>query len=405
MPGFVCRIGSASGEVFQQEVMGIDAGSVSKQLEDKGYTVFSVKPQKPWEQYLSIFSPKRKSVKMATFITFNQEFSALVNAGLPILTAIELLLQRKRSPLFQRMLEDVRDEVKTGASLSQAFANRGDYFPKLYPATIASGERTGEIVKVIKRYLFYMETVQAIKKKLTSAMIYPAILLTMSIGLIVLLMTVIVPKFANLFMGAGAQLPAITRIVLAISWVFQKGWPFGLAACFAVPVIIKMINAKPGGKLKLAKLRMKIPVVGTNIQRYNIAQFSRTLGTLVSGGIPLVQALDIVADAMSNELFKVELKKARNRVMEGESLWASLEATGIVTPLAVEMVQVGEATGALSDMLEQISNFYDQELGTAVERFMALLEPLVLVIMAVLIAFVVLSVYMPLFSMYNLVSG
>lgn len=405
MPGFICRIGSASGEVFQQEVMGIDAGSVSKQLEDKGYTVFSVKAQRPWEQYLSIFSPKRKSVKMATFITFNQEFSALVNAGLPILTAIELLLQRKRSPLFQRMLEDVRDEVKTGASLSQAFANRGDYFPKLYPATIASGERTGEIVKVIKRYLFYMETVQAIKKKLTSAMIYPAILLTMSIGLIVLLMTVIVPKFAALFMGAGAQLPMITRIVLSVSWVFQKGWPFGLAACFAAPVVIKMINAKPGGKLKLAKLRMKIPVFGTNIQRYNIAQFSRTLGTLVSGGIPLVQALDIVADAMSNELFKVELKKARNRVLEGESLWASLEATGIVTPLAVEMVQVGEATGALSDMLEQVSNFYDQELGTAVERFMALLEPLVLVIMAVLIAFVVLSVYMPLFSMYNLVSG
>jgi type IV pilus assembly protein PilC len=405
MPSFICRLGSASGEVIQQEIMGLDAASVSRQFEDKGYTVFSVKAQKPWEQYLSMFSPKRRTVKMANFITFNQEFAALINAGLPILTALELLLQRKRSPLFHRMLEDVREEVKTGASLSQAFANRGDFFPKLYPATIASGERTGEIVKVIKRYLFYMETVQAIKKKLSSAMIYPAILLTMSIGLIVLLMTVIVPKFASLFVGAGAKLPLITRIVLSISWVFQKGWPFGVAAIFVLPIIIKMINSKPGGKLKLAKLRMKIPVMGRNIQRYNIAQLSRTLGTLVSGGIPLVQALDIVADAMSNELFKVELKKARNRVMEGESLWASFEATGIMTSLAVEMVQVGEATGALSDMLEQVSNFYDQELSTSVDRLMALLEPLVLVVMAVLIAFVVLSVYMPLFSMYNIVGN
>ncbi|HNQ77582.1 MAG TPA: type II secretion system F family protein [Acidobacteriota bacterium] len=405
MPGFVCRIGSSSGDVVQQEITGVDAASVSKQLEDKGYTVFSVKPKQPWEQYLAMFSPKRKSVKMSTFITFNQEFAALINAGLPILTALELLLQRKRAPLFQRMLEDVREEVKTGASLSQAFANRGDYFPKLYPATIASGERTGEIVKVIKRYLFYMETVQAIKKKMTSAMIYPVILMTMTVGLIVLLMTVIVPKFATLFAGAGAELPTITKIVLGISWVFQKGWPFALAAAFASPIIIKMIGSKPEGRLKLAKLRMKIPVFGTNIQRYNIAQFSRTLGTLVSGGIPLVQALDIVADAMSNELFKVELKKARTKVLEGESLWASLEATGIVTPLAIEMVQVGEATGALSDMLEQVSNFYDQELSTSVERLMALLEPIMLIIMAVLVAVVVLSVYMPLFSMYNLVSG
>ncbi len=405
MPGFVCRIGSSSGEVIQQEITGVDAASVSRQLEDKGYTVFSVKAKQPWEQYLAMFSPKRKSVKMSTFITFNQEFAALINAGLPILTALELLLQRKRAPLFQRMLEDVREEVKTGASLSQAFANRGDYFPKLYPATIASGERTGEIVKVIKRYLFYMETVQAIRKKMTSAMIYPLILMTMTVGLIILLMTVIVPKFATLFAGAGAELPLITRVVLGISWVFQKGWPFALAAAFAAPIVLKMIESKPEGRLRLAKLRMRIPVFGTNIQRYNIAQFARTLGTLVSGGIPLVQALDIVADAMSNELFKVELKKARTRVLEGESLWGSLEATGIVTPLAIEMVQVGEATGALSDMLEQVSNFYDQELSTSVERLMALLEPLMLIIMAVLVAVVVLSVYMPLFSMYNLVSG
>ncbi|NMB99530.1 MAG: hypothetical protein GYA35_04525 [Thermoanaerobaculaceae bacterium] len=150
---------------------------------------------------------------------------------------------------------------------------------------------------------------------------------------------------------------------------------------------------------------MKIPVFGTNIQRYNIAQSSRTLGTLVSGGIPLVQALEIVSDAMSNEVFKVELKKIKNKVLEGESLWSSMEKSGIMTPLTVEMVQVGESTGALSDMLEQVSSFYDQELSTSVERFMALLEPLILVFMAFIIAVIVLSVYMPLFSMYNLVSG
>lgn len=405
MPSYICRIGTPSGEIKEQEFIGIDAESVRKQLEDKGFVVFSIKTKNPLMNYLSVLSLKRRRVKMSDFITFNQEFAALVNAGLPILTALELLLQRKRSPLFQKMLQDVKEDVKTGASLSQAFANRGDYFPRLYSATIASGERTGEVVKVIKRYLFYVETVQAIKKKLVSAMIYPIILFGMSVALIFLLIGFIVPKFATLFIGAGAKLPLITRIVLSISAIFKKGFPFFLLLFLLIPIFLKIISSDSKGRLILARLRLKIPIIGTNIQRYNIAQFSRTLGTLIAGGIPLVQALDIVADAMSNELFKVELKRIKDKVLQGESLWASMETSEIITPLAVEMVQVGESTGALSEMLDQVSTFYDQELTTAVERFMALLEPMILVFMAVIIAFIVLSVYMPLFTMYNIIGG
>lgn len=405
MPTFVCRFGAASGEVVEQQLVGVDQRNVVKQLEERGYTVFSVKPLHPLTTYLKVLSPKKSKIKMRDFITFNQEFSALINAGLPILTALELLLQRKRNPLFQKMLQSVRDDVKTGASLSQAFTNRGDYFPKLYPATIASGERTGEIVKVIRRYLFYMETVQAIRKKISSAIIYPVILLTMAVGMIILLMTVIIPKFATLFIGAGATLPLITRVVLSISHIFQKGWPFMALIAIATPIAVKAVNANPKGRFILAKWRMKIPVFGTNTVRYNTAQMARTLGTLISGGIPIIQALEIVSDAMSNEVFKVELQNVKNKVLVGESLWSSLEETGIATPLLVEMVQVGESTGALSDMLEQISSFYDQELSTSVERYMALLEPVILILMAFIVGIIVLSVYMPLFSMYNLVSG
>jgi type IV pilus assembly protein PilC len=405
MPTFVCRFGAASGEVVEQQLVGVDQRNVVKQLEERGYTVFSVKPLHPLTTYLKVLSPKKSKIKMRDFITFNQEFSALINAGLPILTALELLLQRKRNPLFQKMLQSVRDDVKTGASLSQAFANRGDYFPKLYPATIASGERTGEIVKVIRRYLFYMETVQAIRKKISSAIIYPVILLTMAVGMVTLLMTVIIPKFATLFIGAGATLPLITRVVLSISHIFQKGWPIMALIAIATPIAIKAVNANPKGRFILAKWRMKIPVFGTNTVRYNTAQMARTLGTLISGGIPIIQALEIVSDAMSNEVFKVELQNVKNKVLVGESLWSSLEETGIATPLLVEMVQVGESTGALSDMLEQISSFYDQELSTSVERYMALLEPVILILMAFIVGIIVLSVYMPLFSMYNLVSG
>lgn len=405
MPTFVCRFGAASGEVVEQQLVGVDQRNVVKQLEERGYTVFSVKPLHPLTTYLKVLSPKKSKIKMRDFITFNQEFSALINAGLPILTALELLLQRKRNPLFQKMLQSVRDDVKTGASLSQAFANRGDYFPKLYPATIASGERTGEIVKVIRRYLFYMETVQAIRKKISSAIIYPVILLTMAVGMVTLLMTVIIPKFATLFIGAGATLPLITRVVLSISHIFQKGWPFMALIAIATPIAVKAVNANSKGRFILAKWRMKIPVFGTNTVRYNTAQMARTLGTLISGGIPIIQALEIVSDAMSNEVFKVELQNVKNKVLVGESLWSSLEETGIATPLLVEMVQVGESTGALSDMLEQISSFYDQELSTSVERYMALLEPVILILMAFIVGIIVLSVYMPLFSMYNLVSG
>jgi type IV pilus assembly protein PilC len=172
-----------------------------------------------------------------------------------------------------------------------------------------------------------------------------------------------------------------------------------------VPIVFKLIASRPEGRLLLAGLRLRLPVMGNNIKRYNLGQMCRTLGTLVAGGIPVVTAIDVVADAMSNEVYKVELKQVKQRVLEGQALWASMEKTRMVTPMAVEMIEVGESTGSLAEMLDQVSQFYDEELTTAVERFVALLEPMLLLVMAVIIAVVVLSVYMPLFSMYNLVSG
>jgi len=250
-----------------------------------------------------------------------------------------------------------------------------------------------------------LRTVQAIRKKVLSALIYPVILLTLSVALVFLLLTFIVPKFSELFLGSGAQLPAITRIVLAASRVTEYGWPFLLAALVAAPLAVKVVGARPEGRLFLARLRMRIPLLGENIRRYNVSQMCRTLGTLVAGGIPIVSALDVVAEAMGNEWYKVELRNVKRQVLEGQSLWSSLERAGIATPMAVEMVEVGESTGSLAEMLDQVSQFYDEELATAVERFVALLEPALLLFMAVLISLVVLSVYMPLFSMYNLVSG
>jgi type IV pilus assembly protein PilC len=227
----------------------------------------------------------------------------------------------------------------------------------------------------------------------------------MAVGLIALMMVYIVPKFATLFEGSGSQLPALTRFVLGISKVFQYGWPFFITAAVGLSVAYKVVAARPEGRLWLDRLFLRLPFVGLNLRRYNIANMCRTLGTLVQGGIPVVTALDVVADALSNEFFRTGLKQCRRLVLEGQSLWSGIEKTGIGTPLSVEMVEVGESTGALAEMLDQVSHFYDEELTTAVERFVALLEPMLLVVMAVVVAVIVLSVYMPLFSMYNLVSG
>jgi type IV pilus assembly protein PilC len=225
------------------------------------------------------------------------------------------------------------------------------------------------------------------------------------VGLVFLLLTVIVPKFSVLFLGSGAQLPALTQLVLNVSKVFQYGWPAFLAVLIGGPVGMKIFAARPEGRLALAALRLRIPLLGMNVKRYNIAQMCRTMGTLVAGGIPVVTALDVVGEAMSNEVYRVELRQVRQHVMEGQSLWASMEKTRMMTPMAVEMIEVGESTGSLAEMLDQVSLFYDEELSTAVERFVALLEPMLLLVMAVVIAVVVLSVYMPLFSMYNLMGS
>lgn len=402
MPRFMCRLGTAGGELVIQELVAASEASLKVQLQDKGYYVFSIRAKHPLSGVTATIFKRKRSVPMKDFITFNQEFSALLKAGLPVLTAINLLLARKGKGFFFEQLTIVRDDVQSGTSLSDAFKNRGDAFPLIYSATIAAGERSGELVEVIQRYMFYLRTMSAIRKKIVSAMIYPIILLTLSVGLVFLLLTVIVPKFSVLFLGSGAQLPALTQFVLNVSKVFQYGWPAFLAVLIGGPLGMKIYAARPEGRLVLAGWRLRIPLLGMNVKRYNIAQMCRTMGTLVAGGIPVVTALDVVGDAMSNEVYRVELRQVRQHVMEGQSLWASMEKTRMMTPMAVEMIEVGESTGSLAEMLDQVSLFYDEELSTAVERFVALLEPMLLLVMAVVIAVVVLSVYMPLFSMYNL---
>jgi type IV pilus assembly protein PilC len=405
MARFICRLGTSGGELVVQEFEAASEPSLKVQLQDKGYYIFSIRPKNPLSGVGRAILTRKKAVSLRDFITFNQEFTALLKAGLPVLTALDLLLSRKGQGFFHQTLVQVRDDVQSGTSLSDAFKNRGDAFPPIYSATVAAGERSGELVEVIQRYLFYLRTVQTIRKKILSAMIYPIILLTLSVGLVFLLLTVIVPKFSVLFLGSGARLPALTEAVLAISKVFQYGWPAFLTVLVAIPVTYKIVTSRSEGRLLIDGWRLRLPVFGTNIKRYNIAQMCRTLGTLVAGGIPVVSALDVVADAMSNEVYKVELKQVRQRVLEGQALWASMEKTRMMTPMSVEMIEVGESTGSLAEMLDQVSTFYDEELGTAVERFVALLEPALLLVMAVIIALVVLSVYMPLFSMYNLMGN
>lgn len=405
MARFQCRIGTSAGEVLSQEMEAPSERALRTQLEDKGYYVFALRPARSWQSLLEGFSFRKQRVGAREFILFNQEFCALLKAGLPVLTALELLLSRKRGTHFEQLLEIIKEEVRSGAALSEAFANRGDVFPKMYAATLASGERSGELVAVIQRYLFYLNTAQGVKKKVVSAIIYPVILLTLAVGLIALMMTFVVPKFATIFAEGGGNLPFLTQAVMTLSSVFQVGWPLLIAIPVSVPLVLKFLRAKPEGRMWLDKVAFRVPFLGENLKRFNIANMCRTLGTLVRGGIPVVSALEVVAEAMNSEFYRVGLRQCRQLVLEGQSLWGSMEKTGIGSPLSIEMIEVGESTGSLAEMLDQVSVFYDEELTTAVERFVALLEPMLLVFMAVIVALIVLSVYMPLFSMYNQMNG
>jgi type IV pilus assembly protein PilC len=401
MADFVCKVATPGGEILEQVFSADSEDSLRREFDDREYFVYSVRRRGGFDYLLDLSSFRRKKLSTKEFLVFNQELASLIHAGLPIITSLQALLERRKNPIFRQALVDVRDRVKSGAALSEAFEAQGDLFPRIYCSSIASGERSGEVAAVLRRYIDYLKTVLAIRKKVISALIYPIILMVFAVGLVILLVTFIIPKFEDFFSDFGAELPLLTRLVLGLSAFVQGNLVYLIVGAVALLAGVLAYARTPAGAMAIDGWKLRIPLLGGIWSRYCISRFSRTLSTLIAGGIPLVSSVEISARAVGNLVFEAEMLGVAQRVREGGSLWESLDRTGLMTDMSIEMIKVGESTGAMEEMLSNVSNFYDEEIDSSLTTVVNLMEPLMLVFMAGVVSVMLMAIYLPLIRSYS----
>jgi type IV pilus assembly protein PilC len=394
---YVCKVGDTSGHVFQQLETAQNEGEVRQKLAERGFHVFSVKNE---FNILAELSGARRARKILIndFLIFNQQFNTLIKAGLPILKALDLLAERAAAARLRPILQDVRQRVREGALLSEALAAQGS-FPPVYVTAITAGERSGNLTGVLEQYISYLRVSTGFRKGLITALIYPAILVAAVIATLTYLVTYAMPQFAKLYQDLGIKLPGITQFMLALSAPLRDYFFLVFVILVCVVLAIFVWTRSDQGALAIDRLKPKIPVFGDIWLKSQIAQFVRTLSTLLAGGTPLVNGLETSSQAIGSRLIATSVQGAGARVREGRTLHESLAETRLVPELALEMIEVGEASGALAAMLTSVAEFYEEEVSTRLQRTLIWVSPAILVVMAVVVGFILISLYLPLFSL------
>jgi len=399
---FRCRLGTAAGEIVEGVYIADSESRLRRDLEEKGMYVLSLQKRAG----ISFSSGgRRKRIKGQEFLVFNQELATLLKAGMPLVQSLDILRQRVANPTFKTVLDSVHDRVRSGSALSDAFAEHGSMFPAVYAASLMAGERSGNLDAVIRRYVAYEKIVNALKRRTLSALIYPAILVTMMIGLIGIIVLKVVPAFSDFYANFDRGLPLSTRIIVAFSNMVVSNIGFIIAGLIGLAVAVMVWTRQPNQRHRLDKWVLDLPWVGETARKFYTTQTARMLATLLGGGIPLVNALEISVRSLSNHHLAQELDRVRVRVQEGQGFAAGLRERAIFPDVAVKMVEVGESTGALQEMLSSLAEFYDEEIETEVGRLITLIEPVLLVVMGAVIAVVVLALYMPLFELSSVVGA
>ena len=398
MAEYICRLGTPAGEIVTRTVEAVAAHEVRARLEREGFKVFAVTPPKT-EGVASLTrlggAGNRSRVKPNDFLLFNQQLAALLRAGIPILQAISMLRRRATSVRLRAVLEQVEEAIRGGSALSEAFAAQGPIFPRIYTASILAGERSGALDEVLSRYVTYMRRSVALRRKIRGALAYPTFLLLASLGMVIFLTVYVVPRMSELFAGFGGKLPMVTQIVLGISgWL--TGNLFWLAPLIVVSAIALTVWSRtPQGRLTIASLLLKIPLAGKLLVQLSVAQASRSLATLLAGGITLVESWEIAAESITN----LELRRRSSAILplirEGRSFTESLETAKWMPDLAIDMVGIGERSGSLREMLDEVATFYDAEGEVRLEQLTTTLEPAILVVMGGIVVVILLAIYLP----------
>ncbi len=394
MAEFICRLGTPAGEVVTRTVEAVGAQEARVRLEAEGFRVFSVAP--PRAAGLAAVTRGGKGgtqprVKPGDFLLFNQQLSAIIRAGIPILQAIAMLRRRATNSRLRSVLSDVEEKIRSGMALSTAFAAQGPIFPRIYTASILAGERSGALDEVLARYVAYMRRGVEIRRKIRGALAYPLFLLAASFGMVMFLTVYVVPKMSTLFEGFNRELPAVTQVVIGISH-FASGNFYWLAPAVVIAAVGLYLWTRT---LAVDRLMLRLPIVSALIKQLAVAQVTRSLATLLAGGITLVESWEIAAESVTNRELRARSAATLPMIREGRSFTESVESAGWVPPLALDMIGVGERSGSLREMLEEVADFYDRESEVRLEQLTTVMEPAILLVMGGVVVTILLSIYLP----------
>jgi len=398
MAEWTLKYADSRGEIHQQIAEAGTERELRERYTQQGFLVYSIKPRSEISAIGATMRPRGKKLNLEKFLIFNQQFVTLIRAGLPILKGLDLLSDRLTDPKLAQHVKDVREEVRNGAFLSDAFARQG-VFPPIYVTSVLAGERSGSLAEVIERYISYTKLSLSVRKKLVVSLLYPAVLISLVISLVVFLVTYVVPNFAQLYESMQAQLPRPTEILIAIGTTARNYVLLGAGLLALAVIAFRYWSRTPRGSEAVDRFLLRIPFAGEVWLKYQIAQLSRILGTLLVGGIPLLQALDTAAESLGTQVLKKVLTQAVKLVREGQPLSQALRKTKIFPGLSIDMIEVGESTGALPAMLSSVADFYEEDVSTQVTAALSLIEPAIMIFMGIFVAFILISLYLPIFSL------
>jgi type IV pilus assembly protein PilC len=396
MGQFLCRVADAEGRVFSHVEPATSLEEARQKLVERGLYVYSVESR--GGRLAGLLRQKSgRQIGGSEFLILNQQFNTLIKAGLPILKSLDLLASRATAPKLRPVIRQIRDRVREGKSLSEAVAEAG-VFSKVYSTAILAGEKSGNLPGVLDYYIAYQRVSTGVRKKILASLVYPALLISVAVIIVTYLVTAVIPKFALLYRDLNVELPTPTRLLVALT-VDYRFVVLGCVALMAVAAAgVFLWSRTEEGGAAFDRFKFRLPIIGDTLLKFQVAQFSRTLSTLLTGGTPLVAGLQTAADAITSKLLRSTVSRSTQMVREGESLHGALASSGTMPELALDMIEVGESSGALAPMLNSVAEFYEEEVNLRLSALVSLIEPILLVFMGLLVAFILISLYLPIFS-------
>jgi len=399
---FIWKGKTAKGEIIAGEYKGLDRREVAEYLRKRRIVIQSVR-ERP--QNVAMRFGAKRGVSVKELCVFTRQFATMVNAGLPLVQCLDVLARQQPKPSFKQAIQNVMMEVEGGQTLSEGLAKHKHIFGDLYVNMIAAGETGGILDTILQRLAVFLEKNDALQRKIKGAMTYPAIVLFVAVGACIFMLIGVIPVFAKMFADFGGELPAPTRVVMGLSDFLRANWYILGAAIAALVFAFKRFRKTDKGEMLTDKAFLRIPIIGTVLRKGGVSRFTRTLGTLISSGVPILQGLEITARTAGNRVIQLAVENTAKSISQGDTIAEPLKQSGVFPPMVVQMIAVGEQTGALDEMLSKVADFYDDEVDAAVDALTAAIEPIMIVVMGTMVGGMLIAMYLPMFKMASVVGG